>query len=133
MAGGAGGAGVPATAGDATWIHRFFSGTLWSTPGGDFAAVSSAQTVVGGPGLYQWSAAGMLADVQAWYLAPGANFGWILVGDESVASSAKRFATREDLVAGNRPSLTITFIPAPSAAALGGLALAGMATRRRRA
>jgi hypothetical protein len=37
----------------------------------------------------------MVADVQSWLNSPGSNFGWLVLGDESVAGSAKRFDTRE--------------------------------------
>ena len=45
------GKGVPAAANDATWTHRFYSTTAWSTPGGTYAAAPSATVSVGNSGL----------------------------------------------------------------------------------
>jgi hypothetical protein len=130
-AGGGGGSGAASTAGDATWIHTFFSGTTWSTPGGVFSAAASATTSVGGTGFWEWSSPGLIADVQGFMDQPGQNFGWLLRGDESAASSAKRFFTRE-AAAEFRPVLIVTYIPGPGSAA--GLLVAGVAgaCRRRR-
>src|SRR6185295_2229776 len=36
------GGGAAASTGDATWSHRFFNTTPWTTPGGDFVATKSA-------------------------------------------------------------------------------------------
>jgi hypothetical protein len=108
------GGGAPATTNDATWLHRFFSGLLWATAGGAYAATPSASAAVGVVARYTWgSTAGLVSDVQQWVNTPSANFGWILVGDESVGATAKRFDTKENLTAANRPSLSVTFT-APS-------------------
>jgi hypothetical protein len=53
----------------------------------------------------------MVADVQAWVDGAEGNFGWILVGDESTATTAKRFNSVQNLTVDNRPSLTIVFTP----------------------
>lgn len=39
-------AGAAAQAGDATWIWRFWPDVPWSSPGGDFAALSSGQAEI---------------------------------------------------------------------------------------
>jgi hypothetical protein len=66
-----GGSGDFSTTNDATWIHRFYSGTTWTTPGGDFDPNFSAGTVVGDvDGPQNFSGAGLVADVQAWLNAP---------------------------------------------------------------
>ena len=58
--------------------------------------VRSAAAVVGGVNLYTWgSTPGMVADVQGWLDQPGANFGWILIGDETGPQTVKNFASRE--------------------------------------
>ncbi len=104
------GGGAPSTTGDATWLHRFYPGTLWATPGGDFNPLPVASKVVGSTGFYSWTGPGMATDVQSWLNTPANNFGWILISDESAAPpTAKRFATRED--ANNQPQLTITYNP----------------------
>jgi len=126
------GSGTAAAAGDATWLHRSFNSSLWTNPGGDFALAPSASTSVIGPGTYQWSSAGLIANVQAFLANPAGNFGWILIGDESVASSAKKFSTREDPAAALRPALSVTFVvPAPAATGVLGLGLLTLSRRRR--
>ena len=107
--GAASGAGVAATAGDATWLHRFFNATFWTAAGGDFAALASASTPVGVEGPYTWT--GTTADVQSWLDAPASNFGWLLLGNETVSQSVKRFDTREHVNPLARPSLTIEYTP----------------------
>ena len=107
--GGGEGNGGAATTNDATWIHTFFDSGRWNVSGGDFAG-ASAGTPVGGIGVYTWgSNTAMVADVQGWIDEPQNNFGWILIGNESAASTAKRFDSRENAISGNRPQLQITY------------------------
>lgn len=128
---GAEGQGIASAAGDATWIHRTFTSLNWAAAGGDFAGASSATTSVGDVGLYSWSGAGMIADVQSWLDAPGGNFGWAMVGGESGVSTAKRFDSRNNNEGGVVPVLHVEYeIPAPGA--LGLLAMGGVAGMRRR-
>lgn len=127
-----GGAGGPAAPGDATWLFRSFPGMPWTSPGGTFAGTASASTPVGAAGFYSWSSAGLLADVQASLNSPASNFGWIILGDESVGSTAKRFATREETLANRRPMLMIEYTPVPSPAGVSVLVLGGIAAGRRR-
>lgn len=101
------GTGGPATVGDATWAFRLFRSAAWTAPGGDFVATSSATQSVDDDGLYTWASAQMTADAQGWLDSPAANFGWILLGDESVDRTAKRFDARE--TAATRPRLTIYY------------------------
>lgn len=123
------GTGIGAEAGDATWLHTFWPGGLWTTPGGDFAIDPSATSLVSVAGPYQWSSAGLVADAQAWLDAPGTNAGWFVLGDETQFPTAKRFDTRENPLAENRPILTITYtVPAPWTL---GVILAGLSVRRR--
>jgi hypothetical protein len=129
---GPGGSGAQAAPGDATWIHRFFNGTFWTTPGGDFAATVSGSQSVGAAGPFAFSSAGMLADVQAWLANPATNYGWIVRGDESMIATARKFASGEALDPETRPRLEITFIPAPGSAGILGLAGVVAARRRRR-
>ena len=137
-AGGEGG-GAPSATNDATWIHRFFNTTLWSTVGGDFTGGTSATLSVVDTTFYSWSGAGLVADVQQMLDAPATNFGWILIGNEGLASTAKRFDSRQNAAAWLRPVLTVDYIrtvpgtPAAGVAMLSiGLAgLAVFALRRR--
>jgi hypothetical protein len=117
---GGGGGGGPAATNDATWVHRLYPTQVWSTPGGDFSATASAQTQVAAIGSYTWgSTAAMVADVESWLQDPVANYGWILVGEEQQGtSSAKRFDTRESIVAADRPRLVVEYtLPAQVATA----------------
>lgn len=113
-AGSPGGAGAPATAGDATWTRRIWPGTAWFAPGGDTAVVPSAKIPVQVT-LTTYSfgpTAAMQADVQNWLDSPATNFGWQVRADElQAAPSARRFGSRESADAAQRPSLTITFTP----------------------
>src|SRR5437773_1232248 len=102
------GDGAPATPNDATWRHRFFDTIFWTTQGGDFSPTVSASQSVGGIGQYTWSSAQMIADVQSWVNDPASNFGWLVLGDESIGATAKRFDTRESA---SPPVLTIQYIP----------------------
>ncbi|MBL8898424.1 MAG: DNRLRE domain-containing protein [Planctomycetes bacterium] len=104
-----GGGGAPATTGDATWIHRFFPGQLWTTPGGDFAATTTSTATAGafGPVLWPTSAA-LVAEAQAMLDQPTTNFGWLLRGDEN--TSALRLDSRES-AATLRPKLRLRYAP----------------------
>jgi spore coat protein A len=104
------GQGAPATAGDATWSHRIWPSTLWTSAGGDFDPVASASTVVGGQnGPYSWSSLAMRDDVQAWLDSPATNFGWIAIGNEVDTRAVNRFDTHENATASRRPALLIDF------------------------
>ncbi len=110
-----GGAGSPATPGDATWLHARYPDGLWIRPGGDFTSASSATTLVGDVDTYTWTDAGMRADVQRWLADPATNHGWLLRGDETAPRTVRRFDSRETEVASRRPVLTVYFSePVPS-------------------
>lgn len=114
VASGGGGGGGPASQGGATWLHTFFPDKLWSRPGGDFEATSSASIEVAGILAYEWGSTDqMVADVQMWLDNPSSNHGWLLLGNDS-ATSVKRFDTRENTSAANRPTLILTFDRIPS-------------------
>ena len=104
------GSGIAPATGDATWIHRFFSSTLWTTPGGDFSATVSASIAVADTGSYTWtSTAQLVSDVQGWLNTPANNFGWVLIGVENAASTSKRFDAHEIASVAFRPSLSVTY------------------------
>jgi len=112
------GAGTDANTDDATWSHTFFPFAFWITGGGDFEPDVSATALIGGLGTAVWPSTGeLVADVQKWLEQPESNFGWILVGDESIGGSAKRFDSRENPTATLRPRLQILFtLPPPNGA-----------------
>lgn len=105
------GAGAPAAAGDATWRHRSYDTGFWTSPGGDYQGTASASTDVGGDGPYTWTGSAMASDVQGWLDAPSTNFGWIVIGAEASARTAKRFNSRTHSEISTRPSLLIDFTP----------------------
>lgn len=131
--GGEGGGG-PATADSATWNESFFGRTAWANAGGDFDGAASASTIVSGVDWYEWSSEGLVDDLQSVVDGTAANFGWILLGDESGPSTAKRF---DSMFADEsfRPELVVEYTVVPTPGAFTLLALAGLSprTRRRRA
>lgn len=106
------GQGATATTNDATWFCRFSDGaggctSSWVTAGGDFNGSASATTSIPPTlGIYNWSSAQMIADVQSWLNTPSTDFGWIIRSDESYIRSANRFDSRQGAVP---PVLTITY------------------------
>lgn len=108
-AGEPGGNGTAAAPGDATWTSAFFISTPWSTPGGAFVGTESATTSVNAVGGYSWSGSGLAADVQYWVDVPAENFGWVVIGDESTFTTAKRFDSRNSATLAFRPSLDVEY------------------------
>jgi spore coat protein A, manganese oxidase len=100
------GKGAAAASGDATWSHRSYPATTWSTAGGDHASPASASTGVGNSGNYVWSSAQLVADVQQWVTAPSSNFGWIAIGNEAAKATARRFRSRTSAAP---PVLQVTY------------------------
>jgi len=119
-AGSPGGGGTPAIGSDATWQDAFNGGLGWTTEGGDFVASASASMSVGANNTaYTWSSAGLVADVQGWVDGTASNYGWIVLGNESGASTAKGFASKD--ATSNQPQLMITYtvaVPEPATQAL---------------
>lgn len=117
----AGGGGAPAQPGDATWLHAFHPVTTWSVPGGDFAPTASAAILALGEGTYAWESPALTTDVQAWLDDGAGNFGWILLGEESIAGTARRFDSRESTEPAMRPRLVLQYsLPTPTVAATWG-------------
>ena len=104
------GSGTAAAAEDATWVHTIFDTGEWENAGGDFSSQPAASHEGGGTGTYIWgSTDGMVADVQSWVDDPATNFGWLLLGNETENTTAKRFDSRENSSEANRPVLTVEF------------------------
>jgi len=109
--GGSAGGNGAATAGDATWLRSRHPDTLWTMPGGDFIATSSATTFVGVQGApYTWTSAALAADAQLWIDQPAVNHGWILIGEEVTNQNAKLFGSRQS---GVMPELVLQITPVP--------------------
>jgi len=112
-----GGLGAPAEPGDATWLHTFYPDAFWGPEGGRYVGRVSAVQVVGDPGTgidtpgpYTWQSTSRLVDdVRRWLRKPDKNFGWIMIGDESVPQTAKRFSSSENATPGLRPMLEVTY------------------------
>ncbi len=107
------GMGADAESDDATWVHTFYETEFWDSTGGDFDAAPSGDTLVDDVTFYTWSSAEMVADVQSWLDSPEGNFGWIVIGNEDMTLTAKRFDSRENSDESERPVLTIEFTAAP--------------------
>jgi hypothetical protein len=101
-----GGSGAASTDGDATWLHTFYPGIFWATPGGDFDPSSSATTIVGVSGWHVWKSATLTQDVALWLATPASNFGWLMQGPENTSSTVRRFDSRETA---NPPELVIYY------------------------
>ena len=107
-----GGKGAETQAGDPSWIHSVSPTRRWARPGGDYVRAASAKAEVRGQGTYTWnSTPKLVADVQSWVNSPSRNFGWILIGDESKAATAKVFHSSEHADTATRPQLTVVFRP----------------------
>jgi hypothetical protein len=103
------GKGAAATPNDATWDNTFFPGTFWTNTGGDYNPVGSGLQSVGAAGFYSWADAAMVTDVQMWLGDPGTNFGWMLIGNEAANHTSKRFDSRTNATAANRPVLVVDY------------------------
>lgn len=128
------GSGTNPTPGDATWMHTFYDGSFWTNSGGDFSPTISAATHIVGTGFFNWSGPQLIADVQGWLDDPGANFGWMLRGEEDMLSSSQRFDSRQNATEAMRPMLTVEYtpVPVPGVLALLGMGISGVRTPRRR-
>lgn len=92
---------------DATWTYSIFDGVFWQTPGGDFSGVS-ASTTVDVLGAWEWTGAGLIADVQQWLNEPTENQGWLIKGAES-GTDIKAFTSRNSDNVALRPALEVSY------------------------
>lgn len=112
------GQGIPAAPGDATWHHRFYPTHTWAAPGGapgiDYASEGSSFQQIEDPdhSPYRFnSTPEMVADVQHWLQHPEQNYGWMLLGNDDLIFTARRFGSREDPDA--LPLLEISYVLPP--------------------
>ncbi len=115
------GMGALATTNDATWLHRFYNSTFWTTAGGDYNPSASASTTIGGIAFYNFgSTSQLVADVQDWLDNPVSSFGWIMIGSEDTTLTAKRFASKQNLIETSWPELSVTYLLPPCCIGLRG-------------
>lgn len=107
------GQGAAATTNDATWSHRLYPGTAWSTAGGAFVATASASQASVSTGQVSLSGTPLMADVQSFLTTPANNFGWILLGTETANSTALRFGSGEHADPDEQPKLIVTYTAGP--------------------
>jgi hypothetical protein len=111
-AGEPGGYGTQSEAGDTTWLHRNYPSILWSNPGGDYVTSASASASNDSEGPITWGTTpALLADLELWRTTPALNHGWLLLTFADDLSSARRFASRENLNDTIRPVLELTLEP----------------------
>lgn len=106
-----GGTGAPALPGDATWAFRVFPKLAWLAEGGDFALAPSATLAIGNTAGTTWTFTGppLVADVADWVSGAASVDGWMLIGDEAVMGSGRRFGAREFAAEASRPRLTVSW------------------------
>jgi hypothetical protein len=123
------GQGSPATTNEATWLSPLaFTTNFWTAPGAaatnDYDPSLTASQIIYSTvqSPYQFpdpsaDPATMIADVQRWLDNPAINFGWIFICEsEDVASTARRFGSRED--PNNPPVLQLGYIAPPLVSAV---------------
>ncbi|MCI0658252.1 MAG: hypothetical protein L0170_14465, partial [Acidobacteria bacterium] len=80
--------------------------------GGDFDPTPSSVALVDQIGFYSWgSTTEMVSDIQEWLDHPEAAHGWILLGDESLPTTVKRFDSRESPDQASWPLLYVEYTP----------------------
>jgi hypothetical protein len=140
-----GGMGAAASNGDATWLYTFYNAAApaaspsWTNPGGDFSATVTASALIsddlGGGQAFTWSSSAypqMLADVQSWLSDPQTNFGWLLLGNETLGQTIKRLNSGESTTPPNAPPvLIVTYVPEPSGLFLAAAAMMGLGAASR--
>jgi hypothetical protein len=115
---GGGGGGAPAQSGDATWLHTFYSGSLWTTPGGDFDPVASGTIVTPPYGLCSSNvSSGLVADAQSWLNNPTQNFGWLLKTNEALPYVSRKIESRQS--GAIKPTLSVAYIMPGQTATIG--------------
>ncbi len=107
------GKGVPAQTGDATWSHRMWNTDLWTpAAGGTFNATASATaSIPDSNGSFSWSGGSLVADVQDMLDNPMPNYGWIVIGEEGIDKTARRFYSTNEGQVARRPALIVDFDP----------------------
>ncbi|MBL4769590.1 MAG: DNRLRE domain-containing protein [Planctomycetes bacterium] len=103
------GGGAPSTPGDATWIHTFFPGSNWATPGGDFDPVGSAGADINSFGFFTLSSVELRDEVEGFRDNPASNFGWMIKANSEGIKTARGIASRENTTANLPPTLRVVY------------------------
>jgi hypothetical protein len=84
--------------------------TAWTSPGGDFNALATAQRATGTTNgvTLEWN---VTADVAAFVAGTAANDGWLVKDANEGSGGEFRFASRENGTIAKRPQVVITFGP----------------------
>jgi hypothetical protein len=105
-----GGGGAAAVEGDTTWLHTFYEYDYWVHQGGHFVPQASATETVLGNDFYDFQSTNhMVNNVRHWLNDPERNFGWVIIGDEYIRGSVKRFASRNSGNSDQHPVLTVEY------------------------
>jgi hypothetical protein len=79
------GQGYTILTGDTSWHYTSYSGSTWTTSGGDFNTTEIASSTFTSPfsvgQTCAWSSAGMVSDVQSWLSTPSGYHGWLIKSD----------------------------------------------------
>jgi spore coat protein A len=106
------GEGAAADTNDTTWVYRFFNSSSWSTLGGTFnPTASTSMSMPSSNGTYTWTGGNLVADVQDMLDNSANNLGWIVISEEGVNKTARRFYSRNEAQVSRRPVLIIDFTP----------------------
>lgn len=131
VATGSQGGGGAALAGDTTWLHTDYPNTLWSNAGGDFDPVPSFSFELPDSGQASTgSQVGIATDLQFWLDNPSMNFGWLLKGDETLASSARKLTSRQSVNSSDRPRIVLSYMVPGEVTEWGGGCTVGAGTLR---
>ncbi len=118
-----GGLGVAPTTNDVTWLHSFYSGTTWTTPGGDYdATMAFSATITSIDTEVTFSSDNMKSNVAAWVSGSASNYGWLLKSsDETTASKgviAKLYSKETATTEAQKPTLYVYYTSTTTETAL---------------
>ena len=103
------GLGDSAHVGKATWTHNSWGIETWEIPGGDFDIDPSATAMVSGFDTVEWRGSRLVDDINLWLGDESKNHGWILIGEEGVAQTSKRYISKDAPETYYRPTLTLFY------------------------
>jgi hypothetical protein len=104
------GQGYTILTGDTSWHYTNYSGSTWTTSGGDYNATEIANTTLTAPfsvgQTSHWSSAGMVSDVQSWLSTPSGYHGWLIKSDlETMPTSFLGWWTKDGAAANSNSAL----------------------------